>query len=232
MKTNVQLILRHTTPLLTAEEETKIFMQYAIVKEAIATWDESFSSRSTLYRLKKDAQRIKDRIVSANLPMVVAIAGGLRTLPGLTPDDFISEGLLKLLECIEAFKVDRGYKFSTYLYRSIYRMFWRFLAQQQKRNRGRLWDTDGLFNEELQANVTNHNDLMDLQEVYRKNLAGLSDIERFVVKHSFGIGVEAKTLKGMRLLMKPEDRKSSSRLQQILAASIKKLGTVFIERFE
>ena len=231
MKTNVQMILTKTTPLLTAEEEIKIFKRYVDVKTCIATWGPDFSSRSTLNRLKKEKKKIQDRIVSANLPAVVRIAGGLRTLPGMTRDDFISEGLLKLLECIEAFRPDRGYKFSTYLYRSMYRMFWRFLAQQQKRNKGRLWDTDGLFNDELLADVTNNADLWDLKTVFRKNLAGLSDIERFVIKHSFGIGgnVKAKTLKQMRILMKPADRLSSSRLQQILAKAIKKLGTVFIE---
>lgn len=64
---------------------------------------------------KLDAKRAKATFVSANLPLVVAVAKRYRTEFGsLDYNDLLQEGTFGLTRAVERFDADLGYRFSTY----------------------------------------------------------------------------------------------------------------------
>jgi RNA polymerase primary sigma factor len=89
---SLQLFLRDIAqrPLLTASEEVELAK-----------------------RIERGDQAAKDRMIEANLRLVVANAKRYRGL-GLPFLDLIQEGILGLIRAVEKFDYRRGFKFSTY----------------------------------------------------------------------------------------------------------------------
>ncbi|HEX8065068.1 MAG TPA: sigma-70 family RNA polymerase sigma factor [Thermoleophilaceae bacterium] len=89
---SLQLFLRDVSqrPLLTAQEEIRLAK-----------------------RIERGDQAAKDRMIEANLRLVVANAKRYRGL-GLPFLDLIQEGILGLIRAVEKFDHRRGFKFSTY----------------------------------------------------------------------------------------------------------------------
>lgn len=82
-------------PLLSAEEEKQLFIQLKNTKEL------------------DERERIKEKIIKANLRLVVKYAT-LNQNRGLSIQDLIQEGNIGLMIAIDKFDVTKGYKFSTY----------------------------------------------------------------------------------------------------------------------
>ncbi|WP_336250168.1 sigma-70 family RNA polymerase sigma factor [Stomatohabitans albus] len=118
---HVQLYLREMarTALLTAEEEVDLSKRYEAGLEAERLLDVpsagalSPTRRAQLRRIAQDGRRAKDRLVQANLRLVVSVAKRYQG-QGLQLLDLIQEGNLGLLRAVEKFDYRRGYKFSTY----------------------------------------------------------------------------------------------------------------------
>lgn len=87
-------------PLLTFEDSTELFKRY--------NGDGEYKDSSDA-----DRKRAKDRIISSNLKLVIAVAKGYRR-SGLDFEDLIQEGNLGLIRAVEKFKWEKGYRFSTY----------------------------------------------------------------------------------------------------------------------
>ena len=102
-------IAAHATPLLTPAQELLFARQYQRGQEPDASAKE--------IRL---AQRAKDRMVTANLRLVITVAGKYRSrlkhTSGLEFADLIQEGVFGLNRGVEKFDPRKGYKFSTYAY--------------------------------------------------------------------------------------------------------------------
>ena len=116
---HVQLYLREMarTALLTAEEEVDLAKRYEAGLEAgrlLAQAGESVRPRRRrLSRVDQEGRRAKERLVQANLRLVVSVAKRYQG-QGLPLLDLIQEGNLGLLRAVEKFDYRRGYKFSTY----------------------------------------------------------------------------------------------------------------------
>lgn len=227
MQSNTRLILSMTTPLLSPVEEAGLFRRLASARRVVAHLEGKGKKRSSTERAQLGAARqqimvIRERITTANLPIVVRLAQRMQC-PGLSGDEFVSEGLLKLLQCVDGFDVTKGFKFSTYLYRSLLRMFYRYVKNEQTRNSGRIDDEDDYW-KDSPVEYTENAEVLDLREALDKNTAELNEMEMFLVRHSYGIGETPKTLHEIHVMM--GKRKSGGRLQQILAGAIEKLVEV------
>ena len=86
------------------------------VAPSLETWSaEAGLTPQQLRRRRRMGQRARERMVAANLRLVVTIARKYASRQ-LELDDLIQEGNLGLIKAVERFDPTRGYKFSTYAY--------------------------------------------------------------------------------------------------------------------
>jgi RNA polymerase nonessential primary-like sigma factor len=120
-------------PLLTHEEEItlgravqkaqqllEIGEELTLRAGGVAPSEETWSTEAGLSPLElkrrlRQGARAKNRMVAANLRLVVTIARKYASLQ-LELEDVIQEGNLGLIKAVEKFDPSRGYKFSTYAY--------------------------------------------------------------------------------------------------------------------
>lgn len=108
-------------PLLTSEEEKKCYTQIQYYKNKLKSLIEDFKlqkidketyqKETRLY--EKRLVEVKNRIITANLRLVVSIAKKYQHR-GLSLIDLIDEGNIGLIEAIDRFDYTKGFKFSTY----------------------------------------------------------------------------------------------------------------------
>jgi RNA polymerase sigma factor (sigma-70 family) len=126
----------YEVPLLTREQESHLFRQFNYLKFKASKLCEQLkperarsSQMDEIERLYERAIETKNRIVQANLRLVVSIAKKYmnRGLPLL---DLIQEGNIGLMKAVEKFDYRRGYKFSTYARWWIRQAIARAIAEQ------------------------------------------------------------------------------------------------------
>ena len=150
-------------------------------------------SRKTILELlkwhKKQLQA-RSQIVTANIGLVLAMAKKVN-FAGVEFTDLVSEGSMALLRATDKFDCQRGFKFSTYACRAIFKGFSR-TAKQNYRYRKRFptqWDTvlekdDHL---EILRQEEHENGIEEVREIFEENLADLSGIEQSVIEMRFSL---------------------------------------------
>lgn len=126
---------------LTAEQERAWFRRMNFLKYRAnalrSTIDPEQPDPRVLDRVEQyaqQAQALRDKIVRANMRLVFSIAKKMVT--GDHPfDELLSDGIVILMKAVEKFDYDRGFRFSTYAYRSIVRNASRSFQNVQKRRR-------------------------------------------------------------------------------------------------
>jgi RNA polymerase primary sigma factor len=100
-------------PLLTPEEELELFTS---LRKLEVKMDKA-KDNETREKIAAEITSIRNRIIKGNLRLVISIAQKIHR--GKNLDDiveFIDEGNLGLMEAIDRFDPEKGFKFSTYAY--------------------------------------------------------------------------------------------------------------------
>ena len=120
----VRIYLREIgrVPLLTAQDEVELAKSIEaglFAEETLRAWPDGTAARgprcerAELAQIAADGMHAKQRLIEANLRLVVSIAKRYIGR-GLVFLDLIQEGNLGLIRAVEKFDYTKGYKFSTY----------------------------------------------------------------------------------------------------------------------
>ena len=197
----------YKTPLLSKDEEQALFRKYNYIKfKAAAIRDRLLRTRSPkavdmddIERLLDEAGQAKNRIIQANLRLVVNIAKR-HVGPQSNFFELISDGNMSLIRAVDKFDYTRGFKFSTYASWAIMKNFARSVPLEGVRRDRYMTGRDELLD-------TSHNLRFEGDEGYQepdatvrqsieKVLDQLEPREREIVSRRFGLGEmqQAETL--------------------------------------
>jgi RNA polymerase primary sigma factor len=116
-------------PLLTAAEEIELGNQVQALMRLLEESRDDYSSHEQ--KIMRVGQRAKQRMMKANLRLVVSVAKKYQG-KGMELLDLIQEGSLGLERAVEKFDPTRGYKFSTYAFWWIRQSMTRAIACQSR----------------------------------------------------------------------------------------------------
>jgi RNA polymerase primary sigma factor/RNA polymerase sigma factor len=129
----------YEVPLLTREQEVWLFRKFNFLKHKATALREQLDPERPNARLMDQIDRLydeivelKNRIVRANLRLVVSIAKR-RVSPGDSFFDLVSDGNMSLIRAVEKFDYARGNKFSTYASWAIMKNYARTIPDEHKR---------------------------------------------------------------------------------------------------
>ena len=117
--------------LLTQEEELLLSRQVQQRELLLRQGDDNTLPAAERRQLLRQGKRAKERMVAANLRLVVAVAKKYQQR-GLELLDLVQEGSLGLERAVERFDPTRGFRFSTYAYWWIRQSITRALASQSR----------------------------------------------------------------------------------------------------
>jgi RNA polymerase primary sigma factor len=184
----------YESPLLAPEEERFLFRKMNYLKyralrlrEAIDPDQCDAAQLDEIERLLQEARAVKDRIIRANLRLVVSIAK--KHIGPATPlFELISDGNVAMIRAVEKFDAGRGFKFSTYANWAIRNGFARSIPKEMYRR-----DRFITGYEETFADVPDSRGEDDEQEgdrrrgIVRGMLGRLDDRERRILISRYGI---------------------------------------------
>ena len=129
----------YEVPLLTREQEVWLFRKFNYLKyRAVKLRDQldpdkpSTRLMDQIEKLYEEIVAIKNRIVRANLRLVVSIAKR-RVSPDDSFFDLVSDGNMSLIRAVEKFDYARGNKFSTYASWAIMKNYARTIPDEHRR---------------------------------------------------------------------------------------------------
>ncbi len=155
-----------------------------------------------ILRWYRISDRIREQIANTNLALVLAMAKRTR-MSEVDFADLVSEGNMALLRAVDKFDAGRGYKFSTYACRAILKAFSRQGMKLSKYRQRFPTDFDpklekSNFLETKRAGF--ERDAADeVKRIVMENRADLTDVERTVIEHRFGLENGHETDKPMTL---------------------------------
>ncbi|MEO8272129.1 MAG: sigma-70 family RNA polymerase sigma factor [Aureliella sp.] len=185
------------TQLLTREQETALFRQMnyckflaAELRDRLELVEPDPQSLDSIESLLGQAQAIRDHIIKANMRLVMSIVKKFVT-PLNSFDEIFSEGTITLMQAVEKFDFDRGFRFSTYAYRSISRSAYRFVATtREEESRLTRGADDWAFghSDDQQPSPTSDQFWNRLRDYTAELLQRLDRRERFIVRSRFALG--------------------------------------------
>lgn len=186
----------YRTPLLSPKQEQDIFRRYNYIKYKIhrrlasirgfSASPEEVREISTWFRR---AGIYRDRIVQANLRLVVSIA---KRHVGRSDAFFevVSDGNVSLMRAVEKFDFSRGFRFSTYASWAVMKNYARTIPEERYRAMTQVTGQDELLAAapDVQTVEASEMDVAHVRDAIRRGLEQLSPREREVVTEHFGLG--------------------------------------------
>ncbi|MAE66436.1 MAG: hypothetical protein CMJ18_19380 [Phycisphaeraceae bacterium] len=186
---------------LTAEQERCLFLRFNYCRYRVGRLKKKIGARPPrlddarqLLGWHERAQAARSDIAAANLALVLAMIKRMRP-NDVTPSDLISEGNLALLRAIDKFDASRGFKFSTYACRAILAALGRTAAAHAKYRSRYPVEYDPELQQSDFLSARRRETLEDcadeVGQIVRENRADLTEVERAVIRHRFGINGHA-----------------------------------------
>ena len=180
-------------------------------------------------RLLSDAKDARDHIIRSNMRLVVSNAGKYCT-SSYGFEDLVSDGSLSLMEAVEKFNYQLGFRFSTYATHAIRRSFFRKIERKQKdRKRFSVTDPEIMMSapdhQEVDYDAPAEARLMEhMVEVMSDHL---TERERQIIEGRFGLNGrgEPKTL----MQLSSDLGICKERVRQVEGNALKKLHAVAVE---
>jgi RNA polymerase primary sigma factor len=186
--------------ILTGAEEKVLFHQfnyarYRVWKLQQEVWASPTRLPTTpqadeVLRWYRKADRIREQIAETNLALVLAMAKRTR-MSEVDFADLVSEGNMALLRAVDKFDAGRGYKFSTYACRAILKAFSRQGMKLSKYRQRFPTDFDPKLERsnyiETKRTSFEKDAAEEVKRIVLDNRADLSDVERTVIEHRFGL---------------------------------------------
>lgn len=190
--------------LLTQEQETALFrgMNYLkyranLLRTGLAELDTEQidpNAVAEIQTLVAQAQAIRDHIIKANMRLVMSVVKKFVT-PQHSFDDMLSEGVFTLMQAVEKFDYSRGFRFSTYAYRSIARTAYRTVSATQKEEAQMTRDAEEWAFEcvdDRSSSPQSERVWSKLRELTASMLDRLDRRERFIVRSRYALGSHRK----------------------------------------
>jgi RNA polymerase primary sigma factor len=220
----------YEVPLLTREQEYHLFRKFNFLKHQASKLRSQLdparaksSQMDEIEKLYDEAVAVKNKIVQANLRLVVSIAK--RHVTGA--DEFfalVSDGNMSLIRAVEKFDYSRGNKFSTYASWAIMKNFARTIPEEFKQRDRFRTSQEEMF----MAQADRRTDQVEQETAQAQRerqiehiLACLDEREQRIIKSRFGLdhAQEPLTLKEVG----EEMGVTKERVRQIEARALNKL---------
>jgi len=231
-------------PTLTQPQEEHLFLRFNYARKRVVEILQANAGKRLTAKATRQlvgwGHRVlaaRSSIVRLNMPLVLAMAKRTR-LSNVDFNELISEGNMALLRSVDKFDCSRGFKFSTYSCRAILKSFSR-VAMRTSRYRGKFpTEYDPAMERSDFVDTQRESMAIDcvdeLKEIFLRNLAGLTDVERTVITERFAIGrVDmsspqlSKTLEQVGVIIGV----TKERVRQIQNNALKKMRLALEDRF-
>lgn len=188
-------------PLLTGDEEKTFFrrMNFALyradkLRSKLPLRRPNSEKMDEVEALLDEATAIKNRIVAANIRLVISIVKQLTSTPTAF-EDMLSDGLLAMMRAVEKFNFDLGFRFSTYATMVIRRQLYRSMKNDH-RDRTRFPNGESsLLSEHAQQEIEpriGYNSWLQLNDALEGMIEKLDDRERLIIRARFGFDTDGK----------------------------------------
>ncbi len=227
----------YRTPLLSREQEQDLFRRYNFLKyrmdKVLKSIDPACVTKTEFQRaadLMSEIDAVRQRIVEANLRLVVSIA---KKHVGWSPRFFetISDGNMSLMRAVEGFDYARGNKFSTYASWAIMKNYARSVPEEYYHASRYVTGQESVL--EVAADRSTDSvspaDHQKVRELIAESLQKLDEREREIVSNHFGLSPdkEPMTLEqlGRRFGVTKErvrqiEKRALAQLKTVLAPSL------------
>ncbi len=186
--------------ILTGAQEKVLFHQFNFARFRIHKMQQDVWARpdrkpapdqaQEILNWHRIADRIREQIAETNLALVLAMAKRTR-MSEVDFADLVSEGNMALLRAVDKFDAGRGYKFSTYACRAILKAFSRQGMKLSKYRQRFPTDFDPKLEKsnflETKRTTFEKDAAEEVKRIVLENRADLSDVERTVIEHRFGL---------------------------------------------
>lgn len=187
--------------VLSAEEERELFRRMNYLKfraNALrGQLDPARPDRKLVERAERSsaaAMAIRDHLVKANMRLAISVVKKFVT-PRNSFDDMLSDGAYSLMQAVDKFDYDRGFRFSTYAYRAIARNAYRSITKRQKESLRFAGDQEEAATDKLadeREGVMDVNTWERLRDLLSRMMHRLDRREQMIVRCRFALGAHRK----------------------------------------